>query len=193
MALQQREIDCQRQEPPSAPPQQGPNSSHPPQLASPLRLEQPHTAQKDIPFQDLEQQPPPHTGRDNPQRQRHNRARKPPQSPRRQTADELNPPSKGQRPSANKRHAESGSAVRDHPRHNNVRGPTDQRKPPPDAREVPARGGNSATSRSRHSQSHFRDGPDYNEVDSGRGNAGREQGENGGEKNPLPRENRPVI
>ncbi|XP_062100762.1 uncharacterized protein LOC133806682 [Humulus lupulus] len=133
MALQQREIDCQRQElnerqadmdrqqrdttaaleasiqlargqpaptsqpdqPPRVPPQQDPNSSHPSQPASPPRPKQPPAAQQDIPFQDPEQHPPSRAGRDNPHHQRQNRVGQPPRSPKCQTAEEPNPPSRG--------------------------------------------------------------------------------------------------
>ena len=48
------------------------------------------------------------------------------------------------------------------------------------------------SSRSHHSRTQFRDGHDYNEADSGRGNAGRRNEERGGDRNPPPRENRPT-
>ncbi|XP_062103993.1 uncharacterized protein LOC133815131 [Humulus lupulus] len=141
----------QPNQPPSVPPQQGPNLSHPPQPASPQRPEQPPVAQQDIPFQDPEYKPPSRVGQDNPQRPRQNRAGQPPLSPRHQTAVESNPPSRGKRPSTNRRHAEPGSTVRVPPRHNNAWEPTDRRRTPPGVREVRVRGGNSAISRSRHS------------------------------------------
>ncbi|XP_062099125.1 uncharacterized protein LOC133805034 [Humulus lupulus] len=230
LVLQQREIECQRQElnerkaymdhrqrdataaleaaiqlaqgqvalasqpdqPPNAPPQRAPNPSPPLQPASPQRLEQLPAVQQDIPIQDPEQQPPSQAGRGNPQHQRQNRAGKPPQSPRRPMVDEPNPLSRGQRPSTNRRHNESGSTVRGPPRHNNARGPIDQRRPPSNAWEMPARGGNSVTNRSRYSRSQYRDGHDYHEVDSGRRNAGRGHEGRAGDRNPPPRENSPM-
>ncbi|XP_062105035.1 uncharacterized protein LOC133816690 [Humulus lupulus] len=126
---------------PNVPPQQGTKLSPPPQPASLQRPDQPPVAQRDIPFQNPEQQPPSRSGRENPQHQWHNTAGRPPRSPRCQTAEEPNPLNKGQRPSARKRQVESGSAIRGPPQHNNARGPTDQRRPPPDARDMLARGG----------------------------------------------------
>ncbi|XP_062114257.1 uncharacterized protein LOC133825310 [Humulus lupulus] len=162
----------------------------PPQPTNPQRLEQPPATQQDRPLQNPKQQPPYRTSQDNPQQQRQSRAGQHPRSPRRQTAEEPNPPNRGQRPSAGRRQVESGSAAKGPPRHNNAQGPTDQCRPPPVSRDMPARGGgNSANNRSHHNQSQFRDGHDYNEAYLGRGNVGLRQEEMGGEQNPPPREN----
>ncbi|XP_062119150.1 uncharacterized protein LOC133832887 [Humulus lupulus] len=91
----------QPEQSPNAPPQQAPNPSPLLQLVNPQRPKQPPYVQQDIPIQDPEQQPPPRTGRDNPQYQRKNKAEQPPRSLRHPMADEQNPPSRGQHPSAN--------------------------------------------------------------------------------------------
>ncbi|XP_062093613.1 transcriptional activator ptaB-like [Humulus lupulus] len=144
LARGQHAPTSQPDQPPNTHPQQNPQLDHPqhhhnpPQPANPLRLEQPPTAQQERSFQDPEQQPPSRAGQENPQQHRQYRAGQRPRSPRRRTAEEQNPPSRGQRPSASRRQVESGSAVRGPPRHNNVRGPTDQRRPPPTYRDIPA-------------------------------------------------------
>ncbi|XP_062080761.1 uncharacterized protein LOC133785552 [Humulus lupulus] len=152
----------QPDQPPSTHPQQNPHSEHPqlhhnpPQPMHPQRPEQPLVVQQERPFQDPEQQPPSRVGRENNQKQRQNRVGQHPRSPRCQTTEEQNLPSRGQRPSGGSRQEESGSVVWGPSRHNNARGPTNQCRPPPIYPE----------------RSQFRDGHDYNEADSSRRNAG---------------------
>ncbi|XP_062118734.1 glutenin, low molecular weight subunit-like [Humulus lupulus] len=126
----------QPDQPPITHPQQNPHSEHPqyhhnpPQPRNPQGPEQPPVAQQERPVQNPEQQPPSRVDRDNSQQQRQNRVEQLPRSPRCQTAEEKNPPSMGQRPSGDRRQADSGFAVKGPPRHSNVRGPTNQLRPP---------------------------------------------------------------
>ncbi|XP_062100463.1 transcriptional activator ptaB-like [Humulus lupulus] len=183
----------QPDQPPITHPQQDPHSKHPqyhhnpPQPRNPQGLEQPPTALQERPVENPKQQPPSRSGRDNAQQQRQNKVEQHHRNPRRQTAWEQNPHSRGQHPSEGRRQADSGFAVRGPPRHSNVRGPTDQHRPPPVYRDIPAeREGNSANSRSHTHRSQFRDGHDYNEADSRRRNAGRQKEEGGERQNPPP-------
>ena len=142
LARNQAAPASQPDQPLNGPPQRGPNPSPPIQPSRPQRPEQPPMPQDDVPLRDPEAQPPSQAGRGNPPQPRQNKAGQPPRSPRCHRGDEPNPQSRGPHPSGNRRNSETGSAVRGPPRHDNARGPTDQRRPPFNAREVPARGGN---------------------------------------------------